>query len=458
MVRDGDTTTTRPADPDARAWIAAVSRAAKQPAAGGWLAVVPYADPDVAAVVRAGLSADLVAASARGAALGQLVLGVETPAAPGWPEGGAPEEALAAIAGAGTRTVLLDAALYPPRAPTNATPGAVAVLPPSAGTATALLGDPQLTAVSARDASAPGGLVAARQRLLAETLVITLERPSDPRPQVLIPPRRFAPTAEWAAQLLRAVRETPWTAPTALQALAPAGSDEITRRGPLYPPAAADAEISPSQLDDIQAGQDQLAALDAILERPGPRSDAATAALLRGQSTAWRAEPAAGAAYAKATRVSIERASRGVSILEPGSVTLAGQSGKIPITVSNTLDQPVTVRLALTATPSVRLALTDPGEIRVEAGRSASVAVEAEAAASGKVAVRAQLLTPEGVPYGPPEAFDVQVRAIGTVAGYLMGGLLALLFVATVLRIVKRARQSQGRDRGRDAPAEGASP
>ena len=318
VVRDGDTTTTRPADPDARAWIAAVSRAAKQPAAGGWLAVVPYADPDVAAVVRAGLSADLVTASARGAALGRLVLGVETPAAPGWPAGGAPEEALAAIAGAGTRTVLLDAALYPPRTPTNATPAGVAVLPPSAGTATALLGDPQLTAVSARDASAPGVLVSARQRLLAETLVITLERPSDPRPQVLIPPRRFAPTAEWAAQLLRVVRETPWTAPTALQSLAPAGSEDIPRRGPLYPPAAAAAEISPSQLDDIAAGQDQLAALDAILERPGPRSDAATAALLRGQSTAWRSEPAAGAAYAKATRASIKRAWRGVSILEPG--------------------------------------------------------------------------------------------------------------------------------------------
>ena len=147
-----------------------------------------------------------------------------------------------------------------------------------------------------------------------------------------------------------------------------------------------------------------------------------------------------------------------MSILEPGSVTLAGQSGKIPITVSNTLDQPVTVRLALTATPSVRLTLTDPGEIRVEAGRSASVAVDAEAAASGRVSVRAQLLTPEGVAYGPPEAFDVQVRAIGTVAGYLMGGLLALLFVATVLRIVKRARQSRaGTAPDDDAAAEGAS-
>jgi hypothetical protein len=148
-----------------------------------------------------------------------------------------------------------------------------------------------------------------------------------------------------------------------------------------------------------------------------------------------------------------------VSILEPGSVTLAGQSGKIPITVANTLDQPVTVRLSLTATPSVRLALSDPGEIRVEAGRSASVAVEAEAAASGRVVVSAQLLTPEGSPYGPTEAFDVEVRAIGTVAGYLMGGLLALLFVATVLRIVKRARQSRAGNRPEDdvAATEGAA-
>ena len=107
-----------PAQPDvdgtgagtAQQWLDQVRAASRL----GDVATLPYADPDVVALRRGGLTSDVLAARGRGDAMAAELLGRDVVTDLAWPaDGFADRPTLRTLRGAGTQAVVLDAGAIP---------------------------------------------------------------------------------------------------------------------------------------------------------------------------------------------------------------------------------------------------------------------------------------------------------------------------------------------------------
>jgi hypothetical protein len=429
---------TAPPDRAAAEWLSQV----REQTAGKPVRSLPYADPDVVAVVRAGLADDLDTATSLGtdvtaAVLGRTATGTVRPL--DWPaEGTADRSSFTAIQQSGTDEVLLSDAFTPPVRSTSYTPSGIG---PLSGTGlTAVTTDATLSRLLATPAAQLGGPVLGEQRMLAETAMVGLELPSTARSLVVVPPRGWTPDPDYVRSLLQVVRTAPWVRVTQLDTLTATAADGPSRQRPKYPSSVRNREVSSAQLVDVQEGHGRLAALTALLTDSQSVTDTYTRALLRAESTLWRTNRAAGRAYAHSVDTRLSTLESQVHLLPSGPITLTARSGRIPVTVVNDLDQQVTVRVGVTADPSVRMTLTQPGTVVLDAHTSSTLDIAANATTNGAVVVRAQLLTVDGQPLGTAQTIPVQVTGFGAVAALLVGAALVLLSVALVVRIARAIR------------------
>jgi hypothetical protein len=399
--------------------------------------LLPLADVDAVALVRDDRVKDIAAALDRGRAVA-AGFGVAADTAVAWPDGGADQETLAQLDVLGQDVSVLPTSQYPRRSLGVAAGPATVQLPATAGGGVATLADDAVTAILGGNSFEPGAVVAIRQQVAAYLYLIALERTSDPRAQVVAPPRRWVPASGLAAGLLSDMTTAPWLRTSSLAELQDLPPDEAARADFNY---NSGNEITAAQVASADQATAAGTGLTQVLNDPVPVVQPIADAVLRSTSTAWRADEPAGLQYSELIVGQATETAAGLWLVPRESVTLTGQSGTIPLTIANDLPQAVTVRVAASATPSVRLQLTDPGVVTVPAGRRVSVELGADAAASGLVQVDAQLVTTGGDPYGPSESFAVRVQALGQVAGWVVATILAALFVITVVRIVLRARQ-----------------
>jgi hypothetical protein len=399
--------------------------------------LLPLADVDVVALTRDNRVEDIAAALDRGRAVA-AGFGVAAGTDVAWPDGGADQATLAQLDLLGQDLSVLPTSQYPRRSLGVAAGPATVQLPATAGGGLATLADDAVTAILSGNSFEPGAVVSIRQQVLAYLYLVALERTSDPRPQVVAPPRRWDPAADLAAGLLSDLATAPWLRTSNLAELQDLPPDDSAREAFSY---AGGSEISPAQVESADPAGAASAGLTQVLEDPLPVVQPIEDAVLRSTSTAWRVDADSGLQYSQLIVSQATETAAGLWLVPRESVTLTGQSGTIPLTIANDLPQAVTVQVAARATPSVRLQLTDPGVVTVPAGRRVSVELGAQAAASGVVQVDAQLVTTGGDSYGPSESFAVRVQALGQVAGWVVAAILAALFVITVVRIVLRARQ-----------------
>jgi len=284
----------------AATWLAGVRQATA--AADTWS--VGYADPDLVAVHRAGLTGDLV----RSATLGRSLAGQLLPAAgpsPGtgtartlaWPAGDVVDAGtLRTLPATGARAVVLAGSEVPPTAAVTPTPDAVGFV--AGSPLPVLASDTTLSALLATPPSQLGGPVLAAQRLLAEVAMVSAEAPDIPRRLLLVPPRTFDPEPGYLARVLSDLSSAPWARPTTVSTLvaaagatAAAGPSALaTARRTLspYPAAALAAELPRSQLATVAAGESALSAVAAVVVGGRPMVDARFGALLRAESAQWR--------------------------------------------------------------------------------------------------------------------------------------------------------------------------
>ncbi len=398
--------------------------------------LLPLADVDVVALTRDNRVEDIAAALDRGRAVA-AGFGVAAGTAVAWPDGGADQATLAQLDVLGQDLSVLPVSQYPRRSLGVAAGPATVQLPATAGGGLATLADDTVTEILGRNSFEPGAVVTIRQQVAAYLYLIALERTSDPRPQVLAPPRRWDPAAGLASGLLSDLSTAPWIRSSSLDELQTLPPDDAARADFSF----SDGAISAEQVASADPASAAGAGLTQVLTDPLTVVQPISDAVLRSTSTAWREDPNSGAQYSELIVRQATETAAGLWLVPRESVTLTGQSGTIPLTIANDLPQPVTVQVAARATPSVRLQLTDPGSVTVPAGRRVSVELGADAAASGVVRVDAQLVTTGGDPYGPGESFDVRIQALGQVAGWAVAAVLAALFVITVVRIFLRARK-----------------
>lgn len=408
------------------------------------VAALPYADPDVCALTRYGNEDAIARAVARSKSLTAGLLpprGADTTVA--WPpDGFADTKTLGALRRAGAKTVVLSSAALTPAQARTYTPTGRARVDADGSPLEVLVADQGLVSALTGDLSAPGAATLATQRFLADSALLTLERPNASRTVLVAPPRRWNPPAGWAANLIAVTGNAPWLRTVGLSKLSQTpAAPEYAGAALTYPQAAADAELSRAQIIRMTDGADAASDITRLLARPGMLEQTYTGALLSTVSSSWRAARSAGRTYAQAVAAVIGTDTGRVRVLGRNLVTLSSSRGTIPVTVSNQLDQAIRVQPVLRPRVGSRLKVTNPKLLTIGAGRKKTVRVPAEAAANGITQVDVELLDASGRSFGPTKALRVNVTSFGKVGLVVLIAAGGTLFGAALVRNVRRFRR-----------------
>ncbi len=405
---------------------------------------LPYADPDLVALTRAGLTAEMSTGYVQGTSILAKNLGVHDTAPIAYPPGGELDDAtLYALAGLRlSAAVLSPDALPTASAADSTTPDAIAALPAQGANMLGLVTDPALSALVNRPVPKDDHRLA-YQRYLAELAMITAEEPNTSRHVLIVPPRRWNPSPI-APDLLAGTTGVPWSTSASAQDLLAAPT--AARRGALdYPGAAGHAELPPSLTATIAQAAKQIDGFRSTVNN----RDADTLltpyyeAVLRAGSSAWRYQPERGAAYLDDLTYSVGQLRRQVHLVVPATSTysLASSSSPLVLTVANTLPVTVGVRVSVTARGTSGFH-TDPMNVEPIPPRSRrTIKVPSHVERSGEFTVTAALTTPAGQPLGRPVELRVRSTAYGAVALGITGGALALLLLLVARRLVRRIRR-----------------
>lgn len=439
QVRSGDKVIPGTGGPAASDFLARLTSATE----GDDVMALPYADVDTVALTRAGLTDDITAAQSRGEEVTQEALGVTPERGMTWPPDGLTDQkALNALASTGARTAVLRDTALPLAEQQNFTPDPVASVRTASGKVTVLLTDSTLSEIVGSATSRPGSASLAEQRFLAETALITAERPNTSRGLVVVPPRDWNPPENLAGNLLTDTAEVPWLAPTSLQKLrATAEEEPLPRQRLTYPSQARKAELSQKYLDGAGRVHASLNRYTTIFTRLPTRIEDYNLAILRAESTAWRGGRARGQATLETVAGAVARQRSQVSVEQPGGLSLASSEGSVPLNVRNGLDEPVTVQLRVISANDERMSvgeLPDDGNLTIPPRQRITVQVPMTTVASGVVEVSAQLLTSDGYVYGPTRTFTVTSTAYGSVAIVITSVALVFLFAGSGYRVAKR--------------------
>jgi hypothetical protein len=408
---------------------------------GAEVVALPYADPDVVALHRAGLDADLRQGHETGTAVARRVLGRFVTSDVAWPAGGLLDQASAdTLAEIGFGATILDPAARPAVQAPSYTPDGRTDLKTAtgAGRLAGLVYDRTLSSLVAADTSAPGQQALVLQRFLAETAMITAERPADTRTVLIAPPREWAPAQGMAERFVEASTRAAWVAPVPLSTLRAQPPDQAVRLKALtYPDTARKAELAPAHLARVSALENDVATFSQVLTEPDALLPPYQNAALRLSSIHWREHPGEASRLATAVTDDVTALRESVKLVAT-PVTFGSKTGTFPLTIVNRLDQAVIVDLTLSPrTPRLEVRPTEPLTIRAQ--RSEQANITASANANGLVFVDARLRTPVGEPLGPVVSFRVTVTQIGTMGLLVTVGAAAVLFVAAGVRVGRRA-------------------
>ena len=349
--------------------------AAPQPAstaAANWLArlrkvtpgqptvLTPYANVDMAALVRQGLTRNLATAYRTGEAVAGSVLPGPFEHDVAWPPGGTANLSLLTNLAATEHigTVVLNSSQMPP---VNANAvfrpdNAVASLRVAGLPMNVLLSDNTLTGVLRAGNTSSGTLAkstefAVRQRFLAETAMIAAEAPDSTRTIVVAPPGGWSPSEALASDLLGETATAPWLTPTTLTSLSSAADTEraVPRHSPPGSKASPD-ELSRGYLNAVRVVGARLGVYQSMLYRPAAAyTRSLDEALLATQSAAWRGGgQQQGMALTRGLSDYVTSAEHKVRIISSDQVPMGGASGLVPVTIENGLHQAIRVRVVAT--------------------------------------------------------------------------------------------------------------
>ena len=254
---------------------------------------------------------------------------------------------------------------------------------------------------------------------------------------------RWAPTASLLSPLLRATRTAPWLSALSLQDLLAAPTSSTSRQRGGYGTHARDAELGQDYLLRVSRLNARLDVLSSIIDDPTGISEPFAEALLRSESSAWRSEPLAGERLLTSISDGLDEETARVRVLSVGTITFSGDTGRVPVTITNELDRSVTVGLDLRGRPALRLSSEPLTGIRIEAGKMASVDIEARVVGGDPLAVDVQLLGPEGESYGKPATITVTSTAYARAAAWVVAAAFLAILVFVVVGVTRRIRKAQ---------------
>jgi hypothetical protein len=425
----------RPQSVAANDWLTALHSAVTT---GDRLIATPYADPDVMALAQHRMSGDVKLATQQGThTLADARLGGATASVTVPPDGLADQATLSALVASGSRTIVLSSAIMPDSRFETFTPDPV-VNKKVSGTGVKLVAyDDTLYKILDTDTQEPGGTLLGEQRFLAETAMITGERPQQSRTVVITPPRRWNPSSAFAKAVLTYTAKAPW-----LQAVPLSAAETVRPAGRVFQPQKGSPGLSKNYLRRAKDLSTDIRQFTSIFVPPA--SDF-TLGIPRIESSAWNGQSRHGSDLRGTIEDELTAASNKVKVLNDG-VTLVGKSGRIPITISNGLDRgTVTVKLHAYSQNKTRLRVDSVDRTLVlEHGHKDQVTLHMQASANGIAYVNLELLDPHGHALGGPHVLHVRATGYGRTALLITGISLAVLFVGVGIRVVRRRAERAG--------------
>ena len=413
--------------------------------------VLPYGDPDVVALVRAGMTGEVSTTVEGGQAVAERVLSIDTPprrvTSMAFPINGASDpDTLAALKTDGLATALLSESSVQVD---ERDAGAAQVSLGQDGAGTMPVAIAQADVLSGVNALIDQGREAGWAMRVNSLTGVLAQQSLDGTvtPAVFTPDRRWAPDAPGLrvlTDLLATLGTSKVIAGTSLSNLAGSATTSGTAD---YPELAQTQELSADYLERIRVSKADVASLRQTLAStkqptdPNLVLDPLDVALNAAASTAFRFDPTVGQANLSTVEATAAGLRNGVQITSAGnSYTLASSTSPLVLTVQNNLPYDVPVRVEISGGERVGLTVTDPEIEVVPAGRSQQVKIPAEVTRSGQFQVDAQLVGADGVAWGPPVQLSVESTAYGalTVIIIIVAGGVLVLMVA--LRIVQRLR------------------
>lgn len=410
--RSGSTSTSHPASNAAQDWLdrlAAVPR--------DRMFQLPYANPDVAALVHTGQ-----------AGLYRPDLGADIlPGVPrvALPASGAADEATVKVAGTGTlQAILLSRQTTGSTAPVLSTP--LAPVPIITFDAAALDGgpgpDPRTTPAQIR------------QRYLADTYLWATGRSPAAVVRLITNVRQ--------AQAVPAV-DAPWLKAVPLASLL--DQDPQPWSGQLsYPAAARKAELSKASVRSAARLAADYRTYAELQVDQNPTDGSAQAAVARATSVHWRGNSDRAKAYLAPQQDVLDQVLDGgkLRLVQPKKVLLTGDVGETGFTIVNDLDIDVRVSVKFASANSQRLTVKNITNQVIPAHSRAPVTTEFAPQANGEVPVTAQLTTVSGSRIGKNVDFIVSATSYGSVGWAIAVAAGVVLFVSTFLRIRQVRRES----------------
>ncbi|PWJ26980.1 hypothetical protein ATK17_3163 [Branchiibius hedensis] len=314
------------------------------------------------------------------------------------------------------------------------------------GTAGLLLYDETLS--SLLSTADPSGEGAASAHLLAYTLALYLQGPSNQRSIAALVPRQLTLQPAVLAARLIATRAAAWTADhTGQQTATDLATGPVAQvrqtpsEGTPYPTPGRTG-ITAILLEGVEQQRRRLTGFGTILVDATNDIAARTAALDTTFSTRWRADvpSAAESLHLASTATSGLLARVAVS---PGNVNFFADSGQLSVTVTSTLTRAVEgVHLTLTPRRAI-LQVEDPTHtLDLGVAGRATTRFHVQALAQGQVPVDATLSTPGGLVLGSPDGqttqVQVDVRPTASWIFWVLGSLGGIVFVVGLIRAVRR--------------------
>ncbi|MDX3096427.1 DUF6049 family protein [Streptomyces sp. ME19-03-3] len=447
---DLDHTTSGTGTQNAKRWLNSL----KEAVGGKEVVALPFADPDLASIAHHGKSVPgtlnhLKTATELATTTVETVLnGVATPDTDvSWPVEGAVDHSVIDVAtSAGADKVIARSDSLGEAKSLRYTPTSAR---PIGGGTTAVVADAGLSKAFEGDMTRADSSALAVQKYLAQTLMITMERPDQQR-SVVVAPQRMAKTsqAQAMAQAITEVAGSGWAETAVFSAAAKATPDpranRTVPRAGSYPKRLRKQEMSTAAFRQIQTTQDKLDDFMALLSKPDHVRTPFGNALMRSMSTEWRSTSRGSVGFRTAIADYLSDLMSLVYLLpKTGTLTLSGRSGTIPVTVKNELGQTVRgLELRLTSSQGNSLNPGLPQPVTLEGGRTRSLKFEGTAARNGLNTITAQLYTPDGARFGESITFQVDVTSITSTVMLVIAAGLLLLVLAGVRMYHQRKRRA----------------
>lgn len=420
----------------AERWLAAVRQAAAQQHS----MATSYALPDAVALVRARMRGVVVGATERAAADVSAQTRTQVDQVLAWPTGGyATPKTMRTFQAAGATHLLLSDTALPATPALTYTPDGLTTwrgLPVA-------LADSGLTAALAMPQANRTQALLARQRFLSEVAMSAAELPDAPRSIVAAADPLWSPRAAFLRQTLRALEQVPYAQVVPLRA-AQRQAVEVPRMRVPYGPDQHAPELPRDYLAAVKLQQKSARRFESILSSPAALGY--DQSLMRQTAGAWRLDVPAGEQLVRTVSAQLAQRIDQVRVATAGTFTLPGDTGRIPVTVANDLDQDVTVGIRLTSAEPARLMADDVEPFTVAAGRKISREVEAKVVGAGTLPVTLHLITPDGRRYGDPVTVQVRTTAYSRAAAYVVSAAFVILAFLLGMNFVRRSKSKAHRE------------